>query len=54
MDHPELAFGQDGDVVSVRVGKFGDQQAVDGRFLDRRRESMAPGKPTHIGLFVSL
>jgi hypothetical protein len=29
MDHPELAFGEDGDVVSVWVGLFGDQHAVD-------------------------
>ena len=29
MDHPELAFGEDGDFVSVWVGAFGDQHAVD-------------------------
>jgi hypothetical protein len=29
VDHPELAFGEDGDVVSVWVGEFGDQDAVD-------------------------
>jgi hypothetical protein len=29
MDHPELAFGEDGDIVSVWVGTFGDQSAVD-------------------------
>lgn len=29
MDHPELAFGEDGDFVSVWVGAFGVQNAVD-------------------------
>jgi hypothetical protein len=29
MDHPEIAFGEDGDVVSVWVGTFGDQKTVD-------------------------
>jgi hypothetical protein len=29
MDHPEPAFGEDGDVVSVWVGTFCDQSAVD-------------------------
>jgi hypothetical protein len=29
MDHPELAFGEDGEFVSVWVGAFGDQHAVD-------------------------
>jgi hypothetical protein len=29
MDHPEITFGEDGDVVSVWVGTFGDQHAVD-------------------------
>jgi hypothetical protein len=29
MDHPELAFGEDGDVVSVWVGIFGARDVVD-------------------------
>jgi len=29
MDHPELAFGEDGDVVSVWVETFGSRDAVD-------------------------
>lgn len=29
MNHPELAFGDDGDIVSIWVGSFGTREAVD-------------------------
>ena len=30
MDHPKIAFGEDGDFVSVWIGMFGSPEAVDG------------------------
>ena len=47
MEHPEISFGEDGKVVSVWVGLFGSQQAVDEYIVeqyddDRDDEPISP------------
>jgi hypothetical protein len=47
MDHPEITFGEDGPIVSIWVGTFGSQEAVDAYTAeqydeDREGEPISP------------